>query len=31
MPNTFFITTPNSPEGHVLACAGRPLVAILMR
>ena len=31
MPNVFFIITPNTPEGRVLACAGRPLVAMLMR
>jgi hypothetical protein len=31
MPNVFFTTTPNSPEGTVLACAGRSLVAMLMR
>jgi hypothetical protein len=31
MPNPFFNTAPNMPEGRALVCAGHTLVAMPMR
>jgi hypothetical protein len=31
MPNSFFFTAPNMPEGPALVCAGHTLVATPMR